>query len=255
MTVERSSAQRIPWMEAVPLMACVLAVVSMFELIRSLLAMMYLNLRFLEEVDPFSRAVSYYVFVERGSAVFAATLTGVAVATAAILGGMAHLRVRLGAAAVSLFGLWCLALVLCALFPTDNSPQVETTPGLIHQFAGASLFASLPLGGIALARTLATQPAWAGTARVVRRLAIGSVVLALGYLVARVPDLLPWFTFPSALDLRPVSGLVQRALFLLELAILFVLAVRLVDVSLPRRRADARTVAGEAVPAESAVAR
>ncbi|MBK1788923.1 DUF998 domain-containing protein [Prauserella sp. ASG 168] len=205
--------------------------------------MTYLNIHFAGEVDPLSRAVSYYVFVERGAETFAATLFAVATATATILVGMAQLRVRLGARAVVGFGAWCVALVLCAVFPTDNSPTIQTASGWIHQFAGASLFAALPLAGIALARSLGAQPSWAGTARVVRGLALGGVVLALAYLAARLPDLLWWWQFPGVLDWRSVSGLIQRALFALELAMLLVLATRLLLVSWAAIRAARRPAA------------
>ncbi|MEU6643701.1 DUF998 domain-containing protein [Saccharomonospora sp. NPDC046836] len=225
---------------AFSLVACVLAVLALLILVRSILVMTYLNIHFASEVDPLSRAISYYVFVERGADTFSAALTTVAIATAVILLGMAQLRVRLGTRAVVLFGAWCVALVLCVLFPTDNSPRIETTGGWIHQFAGASLFITLPFAGFALAKVLAGQPSWAGTARVLRALALASTGLALGYLAARLPDLLAWWQFPGPLDWRAVSGLIQRGLFTVELAMLLVLATRLLVVSWASVRA-ART--------------
>ncbi|MFF5990160.1 DUF998 domain-containing protein [Prauserella flavalba] len=235
------SVRRARWAGAFSVLACVLAVLALLILARSVLAMTYLNVHFAGEVDPLSRAVSYYVFVERGAETFDATLVAVATATATILVGMAQLRVRLGARAVVGFGAWCVALVLCAVFPTDNSPQIETASGWIHQFAGASLFVTLPLAGLALARALGAQPSWAGTARVLRGLALGGVVLALAYLAARLPDLLVWWEFPGALDWRAVSGLIQRGLFTLELAMLLALATRLLVVSWTAIRAPRRT--------------
>lgn len=255
MSVHRPSALRARWPDAWSMLACVLALVSLLGLVLSALAMTYLNLRFIDEVDPLSRAVSYYVFVERGDTVFTVTLIVLAVATTSIIAGMARLPVRLGASAAPLFGASSVALVLSAIFPTDNSGRVETTHGLVHQFAGSSLYVSLPLGGLALARSLAARAEWAGTARIVRRLSVGCVALAIGYLVARFPDLLPWFTFPSALDLRPVSGLVQRVLFGFELAMLLVLAVQLLRVAPARRRPRRRAIVAASVPTDLAAAR
>ncbi|PXY32438.1 DUF998 domain-containing protein [Prauserella muralis] len=231
MTASGVSERRARWVGGFSVLACVLSVLALLTLVRSALTMTYLNVHFADEIDPLSRAVSYYVFVERGAELFDAALLAVACATATILAGLAQLRVRVGARATVLFGAWCVALVLCVLFPTDNSPRIETASGWIHQFAGASLFGTLPLAGLALARVLATQPPWARTARVLRALALGAVVLALGYLAARLPDLLPWWQFPGALDWRAISGLIQRALFTLELAMLLVLAARLLRVS------------------------
>jgi hypothetical protein len=236
MTGDRVQARRARWLGVFSVLACLLALVSLLGLVRSLLAMTYLNVRLAHEVNPLSRAVSYYVFTERGAGVFAVTLSVVALATVTILVGMAQLRMRIGSAAATLFGVWSVALVLCAVFPTDNAPRIESVHGWIHQLAGASLFVSLPLAGLALGRSLRAQPEWAGTGRIVRRLAVGAAALALAYLVARLPDLMPWFDFPAAADLRAVSGLIQRLLFVLELAMLLVLAIRLLRVSWVRLR-------------------
>ena len=233
---DRTQARRARWLGVFSVLACLLALMSLVGLVRSLVAMTYLNVRFVHEVNPLSRAVSYYVFTERGAEVFAATLSVLALATLTILLGLAQLRVRIGRAATTLFGVWCLGLVLCAVFPTDNAPQVESVHGLIHQFAGASLFVSLPLAGLALGRSLRGQPEWAATGRGVRRLALGAATLAVAYLLARLPDLLPWITFPPATDFRAYSGLIQRLLFVLELAMLLMLATRLLQVSWTRLR-------------------
>ncbi|PRX44239.1 uncharacterized protein DUF998 [Prauserella shujinwangii] len=240
------SERRARWSGAFSVVSGALAVLALFGLARSVLAMTYLNVRFVDEVDPLSRAVSYYVFVERGADVFDATLGMVATATVTLLVGMAQLRVRLGTPAVLLFVAWSVALVLCALFPTDNAPRIETASGWIHQFAGASLFVTLPLAGLTLARSLAGQRGWATAARIVRGLALGGVALALGYLVARLPDLLPWWEFPAVLDLRRISGLVQRALFAVELGMLVVLAVTLLRSALASRRVTAGPAAARA---------
>lgn len=229
-TVE-GARRRTRWGRAFAVLACALSMFALLILGRSVLAMTYLNVRFHDEVDPLSRAVSYYVFAERAAEVFVATLVAVATATVAILAGFAQLRVRLGSRAVVLLIGWSAALLLCAVFPTDDSPRIETASGWIHQFAGASLFVTAPLAGLAAASALRSRPGWEGIARLLRRLALGGVVLALAYLVTRLPDLLPWSGFPGALDLRPVSGLVQRGLFALELTMLLALAVRLLRVS------------------------
>ncbi|OLT46090.1 hypothetical protein BJF85_17825 [Saccharomonospora sp. CUA-673] len=224
------------------LVAGLLAVLGIFVLFRSMLAMTNLFVTHAGELDPLSRAISYYVFVEHAVETFNATLIAVSVATATILLGMAQLRVRLGVPALSWFAVWCVGLVLCVVFPVDNSPYVETVSGWIHQFAGGSLFISFPLAGYALAKRLGTQPDWARTGRVVRKFAVTTTVIALTYLAMRLPDMLHWWEFPAALDWRALGGLAQRSMFAVALVMLLVLAVQLLRVAWRHRRA--------AVPAE-----
>lgn len=211
-----SATRRAGWLGAFSVLACVPALLAVVGLVRSLLAMTYLNIQFADEVDPLSRAISYYVFVEHGAQTFVATLVAILLATVAILLGMAQLGVRLGSAAVALFAAWCAALLLCAVFPTDNAPRVETVSGWIHQIAGASLYVTLPLGGLALARELRGQPQWSSAVPALRGFSLAAAALGIAYLLARLPDLMPWMTFPAPLDGRIVSGLIQRALFTLE---------------------------------------
>lgn len=237
----RSSTGRTPGTGTFALVACVLAVLALLVLVRSILAMSYLTVRFAGEVDPLSRAVSYYVFVEQGAGVFTGTLVTIALATIAILAGMIQLRIRPGPRVVALVATWCVALVLCAAFPTDDSPTVETAAGWVHQFAGASLFVTLPFAGLGLAHSLRTYPGWSDLTVSLRRLSLAAVVLALGYLLTRLPDLLFWWRFPEAFDWRAVSGLVQRSLFAAELALLLVLAVRLFRTAVHTHRDTRRT--------------
>ncbi|MGH3877123.1 MAG: DUF998 domain-containing protein [Actinophytocola sp.] len=229
------------------LSAC-LSLLSLIALVRSLAMMTYLNIHFAHEVDPFSRAVSYYVFYGDGREEFATSATVLALGTVLMLTGMWVQGIRLGGASTAFFGIWCASLTLCAIFPTDNSKSIVSTSGLIHQVAGASLFVSLPLAGLSLARRLATDDRWARTARVVRRMAMVAMGLAAAYLATRLPDIFPSLAIPGVLDGRGFSGLVQRALFGLEMLMLMALAVRLLRVvvsSARERREPARVeVAG-----------
>jgi hypothetical protein len=227
------------------LSAC-LSLLSIIALIRSLVVMTYLNIHFADEVDPFSRAVSYYVFYGDGRAEFATSVTVLALGTVLVLAGMWVVGIRFGAAATTFFGIWCTSLTLCAIFPTDNGKSIVSTSGLIHQVAGASLFVSLPLAGVSLARRLGDDDRWARTARVVRRMAMAAMGLAAAYLATRLPDVFPSLAIPGVLDGRGISGLVQRALFGLEMLMLMALAVRLFRVavgSVRERREPARVEA------------
>jgi hypothetical protein len=208
--------------------------------------MTYLNIHFAHEVDPYSRAVSYYVFYGDGRAEFATSVTVLALGTVLVLVGMWVVGIRFGGAATTFFGIWCTSLTLCAIFPTDYGKSIESTSGLIHQVAGASLFVSLPLAGLSLARRLGADDRWARTARVVRRMAMAAMGLAAAYLATRLPDVFPSLAIPGVLDGRGISGLVQRALFGLEMLMLMALAVRLLGLavsSVRERREPARVEA------------
>ncbi len=246
----RGTAERLTrrgrWLGGFLFLSACLSLLSIVAMIRSLVTMTYLNIHFAHEVDPFSRAVSYYVFYGDGRQEFATSVTVLALGTVLMLTGMWVAGIRFGGAATTLFAVWCTSLTLCAIFPTDNSKSIVSTSGLIHQVAGASLFVSLPLAGVSLAKRLATDDRWARTARVVRRMARVAVGLAAAYLATRLPDIFPSLAIPGVLDARGISGLVQRALFGLEMLMLMALAVRLLRVvvsSARERRHPARVEA------------
>ena len=239
--------KRGPWLGGFLLLAALLSLVSIILMIRSLVAMTYLNIHFAREVDPFSRAISYYVFYGDGREWFDNSLLVLAAGTTTMLVGLWVAGIRFGRPATALFGVWCTSLALCANFPTDNSKHIESTSGLIHQVAGASLFVSLPLAGLSLARRLAGDDRWLRTARVVRRMALIVLGLAAAYLATRLPDLFPGLALPGMLDGRGISGLVQRALFGIEMLILMSLAVRLLRVAVSAARERGKPARAEAV--------
>jgi Protein of unknown function (DUF998) len=160
--------------------------------------------------------------------------------------GLRVAGLRLGARAGVLFGVWCTSLTLCAIFPTDNSKSITSVSGWIHQVAGASLFVSLPLAGLALARQLVTDVHWARVGRAVRWMATAAMGLAAAYLATRLPDIFPGLAIPGILDGRGVSGLVQRTLFGLETLMLMALAVHLLRVTVSRARGRQQPAGAEA---------
>ena len=156
--LEPGRARRGPLLGGFLVLASILSVVSLIAMIRSLVTMTYLNIRFRGEVDPFSRAVSYYVFYGDGREDFATSVIVLAAGTLTTLIGLRAAGLRLGTPATAFFAVWCTSLTLCAIFPTDNGKSIGSTSGLIHQIAGASLFVSLPLAGLSLAKRLAHRP-------------------------------------------------------------------------------------------------
>lgn len=227
---------RGPWLGGFLVLSACLALLSIIAMVRSLVTMTYLNIHFAHEVDPLSRAVSYYVFYGDGREEFATSATVLALGTVLMLVGIRSVGIRFGGPATALFGVWCTSLTLCAIFPTDNGKSIISASGVIHQVAGASLFISLPLAGASLAKRLAGDERWARTARVVRRMAMIAMGLAAAYLATRLPDVFPSLAIPGMLDGRGISGLVQRALFGLEMLMLMALSVRLLRVAVSSAR-------------------
>jgi hypothetical protein len=103
--------------------------------------------------------------------------------------------------------------------------------GVVHQIAGASLFVTLPLAALLAVRGLAELPEWRGTVQVVRWSAIGSLVFAVAYLIARLPDIAPNTAMGIWIGELAVGGLAQRVLFGFEMVLLMVLAVQLFRVA------------------------
>jgi Protein of unknown function (DUF998) len=227
-------------------LSAVLSVLSIIAMIRSLVTMTYLNIHFAHEVDPLSRTISYYVFYGNGREAFATSVIVLAVGTALMLAGLWSVGIRFGRTVTALFGVWCTSLTLCAIFPTDNGKSIVSISGWIHQVAGASLFVSLPLAGLALARRLAGDHRWGRAARVVRWAAVGAMGLAAAYLASRLPDVFPSLAVPGVLDGRGISGLVQRALFGLEMLMLMALAVHVLRVAVSSTRESGQPARVEA---------
>jgi hypothetical protein len=241
---DTTATRRGPLLGGLLVLTAILSVVSIVAMVRSLAAMTYLNIQFRAEVDPFSRAVSYYVFYGREE--FATAVMVLAAGTLTTLLGLRMAGLRLGARAGVFFGVWCTSLTLCAVFPTDNSKSVSSVSGWIHQVAGASLFVSLPLAGLALAKRLVTDARWARVGRVVRRMALVAMGLAAAYLATRLPDVFPGLAIPGILDGRGVSGLVQRTLFGLETLMLMALAVHLLRTTVSTARGRREPARAEA---------
>jgi hypothetical protein len=206
--------RRGAWLGGLLALAACLAVLSVVSLIRT-----YLDIKFAGDAGPFERAVSYHVFVEDGRRAFAVSVIVVAVASITLLAGMARVGVRLRTSATILFGVWCVSLTLCAIFPKDNGKAIDSAAGAVHLVAGAARFISLPLAGRALAALLQVHGQWARTAGTARTLGAAAIMVA-AYPIARLLPVIPG-----------VSGLIPRVLFVLESGLLLVLATRLLRVS------------------------
>jgi hypothetical protein len=211
-----------------------LAVLALLAAGRASFLMIYLGLAFQDEFDPFTTPLSYYVLVDGGNQMFASAAVALAVGMLAVLLGMARAGVRMAGRPTVLFSVWALCLVLAAIFPIDDGPEIVSFAGWVHQFAGAGILALLSFAGLAAAPRLAENPAWRPVVGPVRTLSIGAAVLAAAYVVSRVEDLVPGL-FGSFV----VGGFLQRAVLAFDVAVVAALAVQLVRVSWPAVRSRA----------------
>ena len=182
-----------------------LAVLALLAAARSSITMLYLGFAFRDEINPVTAPLSYYVFVPGGEQLFTSAAVALAIGTLAVLAGMARSGVRLAGRPTILFSVWALCLVLAAVFPADDAPQILTFAGWVHQFAGAGILALLSFAGLAAAPRLAENPAWQPVVPTVRVLSIGAAVLAAAYIVGRVDDI-----FPGVLGPVDAAGVTEK---------------------------------------------
>lgn len=209
--------------------ALLLAVIALLAACRATIIMIYLGFAFSDQVNPITTPLSYYVFVDGGEQLVDSAVAALVIGVLAVLLGMAWLGVRLAGRPTVLFGVWCLCLVMAAMFPTDDSPNILTFGGWVHQFAGAGILALLSFAGFAAAPRLAEQPAWRPVVGIVRALSAGAAVLAAAYVVTRIEDVFPWFAVMSG-GIDP-GGIIQRMVLVFDGAVVAALAVQLVRVA------------------------
>jgi hypothetical protein len=206
-----------------------LAVVALLAAARAAITLVYLGVAYRTEVNPIATPVSYYVFAPGGNALFVSASVALAVGMLAVLVGMTWVGVRMAGRPTVLFSVWSSCLLLAAIFPTDESPNVETLVGWVHQFAGAGILALLSLAGLAAGPRLAESPAWLPVVRQVRVLSVGAAMLAVAYLLSRAIEFIPGFVVPFGFT--DVDGILQRMVFAFDIGVVAALAANLIRVS------------------------
>lgn len=223
-----------------------LAVLALLSAARCVITMIYLGFEFRAEIDPIRTPASYYVFVEGGSAPFTSAAVALAVAALAVLVGMTWAGAHLSGRPTVLFGVWSLCLVLAAVFPTDNTPDITSFSGWIHQFAGAGILLLLSFAGLAAAPRLAESPAWEPVVGIVRVLSIGAGVLTATYLATRIVQFVPGLA--EAIGASDVGGALQRASMAFQIGVVVALAAHLMRVSWLALRRDGAPESEPAMP-------
>lgn len=207
----------------------VIAAVGVVLLARSTVVMTYLTFAHAGEVDPLSKAASYYVFTD-GRNLFDTAAIGVALGCVAVLIGLRGVGTAIGGAAFWLCVSWAAVVVAAVVFTVDRGGRIESFHGAMHQIAGAGIFALLPVACLAIAPRLAASASFGPIAHAVRQLSIVAAVGAVLYPISRLPE----FVSSATLNELNVSGLIQRLVFGVDIAILLVVAVRLLQVSRSR---------------------
>ncbi|GAA1355314.1 DUF998 domain-containing protein [Saccharothrix algeriensis] len=177
-------------------------------LVLSLLPIGYLHVVAVGELSPISHTISDYIFVANGSGLLAVTALSLAAASVALLVVLVRRGLpRRGPVAV-LMGLWAAGLAVAAVFPTDPTGAPTSFSGAVHRYAGAVMFASLPLAGYLISRRFISCTA-------VRRFSVAAGITSLAFMASHVT-----LSYEGAVLL----GLFERVLFALLYGLLFALA-------------------------------
>ncbi|MBB4911905.1 DUF998 domain-containing protein [Actinophytocola algeriensis] len=164
-----------------------------------------LNVVAANHMNPLNTTMSDYVFVPGAGWMFPAALLAMCVAGAGVGIGLSARGLLSGVLPKLTLGLAMLALVLAAAFETDLGDQSVTLSAQIHRYAAGVVFFCVPITAVLVARRMAGRRAlYLGAA-------VATVLLAL-FLTCHLGPM------PDALG--ELSGLLQRLLFVAELAVL-----------------------------------
>jgi hypothetical protein len=196
---------------------------------RAAITMVYLSVAYSDQLNPITRPASYYVYVDGGRGPFETSSILLALGVFALLIGVVGAGVRMAGRPTVLFGIWACCMLLAAIFPTDDSPDIETVAGAIHQFAGVGILALLSFAGLAASPRLVESPEWRPVVGFVRLLSICAAFLATAYVMTRLVQLDPvLLALSGGVD---IGGILQRMVFGFDIGVIAALAVHLVRVS------------------------
>jgi hypothetical protein len=164
-----------------------------------------LNIVAYKQMNPLNTTMSDYVFVPGAAWMFPAALLAMCVAGAGVGVGLAARGLLGGVLPKLSLGLAMLGLLLAAAFETDLGTESVTLSAQIHRYAAGVVFFCVPITAALVARRMARGRAlYVGAA-------VATVLLAL-FLTCHLGPM------PDALG--ELSGLLQRMLFVAELAVL-----------------------------------
>jgi hypothetical protein len=168
-------------------------------------------------VDPVEQPISDYIVLPAGGLVLGFGIAAAIAAVAALSRPIAGLPgIRL---VQTLLLVWCVAMAIGAVFPTNIPGTPADFSANVHRAAGAIQFATLPLAGYLLARKALPVPEWHATAVVLYWFSIATAILSAAFLLSHVP-----MAFANTSEFIP-RGAVQRVVFVMEIALLALIAV------------------------------
>lgn len=183
-----------------------------------------LHLLATDPVEPAGWTISdYVVSLPHGTLLFALTTGALAVGAAALAHGLAPMAGTRGLRL--LLHLWAAGLVIAAAFPTNLRGTPQNLSSNIHLYAGAVVFAALPLAAWLLARWLRRntgRPAAPATQVWVTALAVAALLAGL-LSAALITNRLPGVLGMPELMLPP--GILQRAAGAAQIVVLAVAAI------------------------------
>lgn len=178
-------------------------------------------------IEPSGWTISdYVVSLPQGTTLFALTTGSLAVGAAGLAHGLGSVPGTRGIRI--LLEIWAAALVIAAVFPTNLRGTPQNLSSNIHLYAGAVVFAALPIAAWRLARWLCTTTGRAGgpERRPGRRPAVAlsaAALLAGGLSAALIANRLPGVIGLPDLMLPP--GILQRVAGAAQIGLLALSAI------------------------------
>ncbi|MGW4525328.1 DUF998 domain-containing protein [Amycolatopsis sp. NPDC004378] len=181
-----------------------------------LLVVLHLDRR-LAPLDPVSSMLSDYA-LSPGRWMWDVALVLTSTGSALLLVALYRRGLLANPALVGAKVLWCVSLLAVALFAKDPQGGAITATGKIHLYASAVTCLSLPVVGWALGRRHRDDPRWRRFATWSRRLALAAIPFYLPFIVPFAVNVVLGGHLPTI-----ATGLVERLMMVLEIALLVVL--------------------------------
>ncbi|ETK34657.1 DUF998 domain-containing protein [Microbispora sp. ATCC PTA-5024] len=168
--------------------------------------------------DPVSTTISEYAARDGGSAIETA-MAVLGLASLALLAGMRSVGAPIEGWPARLLGVWSASLLGAAVVPSTTADLGTTWQTEVHLALSVVAFVSVPVAATLMVPRLAADERWRPVARPVEWLALAS---GLG---------LAAITYVALPGQGVMIGLVERLLLTAEVAVLGVLAVRLLSLT------------------------
>ncbi|MFD9893748.1 DUF998 domain-containing protein [Amycolatopsis sp. NPDC059027] len=187
-----------------------------FALAALLLVVLHVD-RYWGPIDPVTAMLSDYALCP-GWWLWDGSLILTSAGSAAALVALYRGRVLRGPFAVSVMLVWCLSVLIVAAFSKDPQGGAVTPAGKAHLYATAVSCVSLPVVGWLLGRRHRAWLPWSRFARWSRWLSLASIPFYLPFIVPFAVNVVLGGHLPTV-----ATGLVERLMAVLELALLVVL--------------------------------